>query len=335
MIKRSRLDDVKIVVCHRNPDSACPDGTASAVLLRDVFPDAKILFASHLDVKKIAPPQDKMLFCDVCPRAEDIEGYLAAGAIVLDHHKTDKDTVLRFAAAERGVFGDETLERGVSGAVLAFRYAWFPMAHPEAAPGDAARVDLFDSEDRNAFEFARLAGIRDTWVRESPDWDVACALAEGLRFWPLERIPATPFAGRLDIGLAPIFGAGEILVDRAHRKAQGDIARGRIIARGGFTFLIVPTIETSDLADIVADEVDLVVGFSHAWDPATDASSTQLSLRSRGRPGRDRFDCAAFAKHYGGGGHTGAAGCRVSNIRDPFGAIDKLVSDWSVMGVHA
>lgn len=63
---------------------------------------------------------------------------------------------------------------------------------------------------------------------------------------------------------------------------------------------IVPTVETSDVMDVLAGEVDIVAGFGYLCD----AGKPKLTVSLRGRG----VDVSAIAKRYGGGGHTAAAG---------------------------
>jgi nanoRNase/pAp phosphatase (c-di-AMP/oligoRNAs hydrolase) len=57
----------------------------------------------------------------------------------------------------------------------------------------------------------------------------------------------------------------------------------------------------SDVAEVLRDEVDIVIGF--AYVQSGDRVSLKWSLRSRGD-----VDVAAIAERHGGGGHTAAAG---------------------------
>ena len=77
---------------------------------------------------------------------------------------------------ENGIFADEVTEKGVSGAVLAYREVYCAMWHGILTSGKSEGLK----------DFANLAGIYDTWVRDSPRWEEACDQVEALRFFPSE-----------------------------------------------------------------------------------------------------------------------------------------------------
>ncbi len=87
--------------------------------------------------------------------------------------------------------------------------------------------------------------------------------------------------------------------------------------------MIVSGLNTSDAADLVGDQADLVVGFKYT---AGEKASLQLSMRSRGD-----YDVGALCKTLDGGGHVHAAGARVpvtNGDLNPYEHITKIVNDW-------
>ena len=157
MIPVETLKAVRTIVTHEG----CPDGIASAILLHDALPEAKIVFAQYGEpslTDLVAEPG--MLFCDIAPPPERAAAFVAEGAIVLDHHKQARAVVESFGP--NGVFADEVADEGVSGAWLAYENVWLPLRvlDPALATGEAM----------NARALARLAGIRDTWQRAAHDW---------------------------------------------------------------------------------------------------------------------------------------------------------------------
>jgi hypothetical protein len=269
------LHDVRTIVTHDN----CSDGLASALLLKAALPEARILFVQYGTpalVELAAEPG--MLFCDMSPPAARVNEFIDAGAIVLDHHATARGVVEAFGA--RGVFGDENTEPGVSGAVLALR---------------AVGADTFGPAAR---ELATLAGIRDTWQRSSPRWTEACAQHEALMFWPRAKwleAPIDAWSRLLDIG--------PTLIDRRAESVRRALDRALRVVISGVRVVFLDGVElTSDAAEALGEEADLVAGFGYRADEAS-----RLTLAFSMRSHTD-FDCAAFAKHEGGGGHTRAAG---------------------------
>jgi hypothetical protein len=81
---------------------------------------------------------------------------------------------------------------------------------------------------------------------------------------------------------------------------------------------------TSDAAEAVGGSFDLVVGFSYECEGPV--RKVIFSTRSH-----SDFDCAAFCRHFGGGGHTRAAGFhRVLDRgdRNPYEHFRELLFDW-------
>ena len=311
MIDPNKLDAVTTIVVHDH----CPDGMASAILLKDAY------YAQHVDILfmkygsdelKALPATPGMLFCDFSPPADRAEEFVQAGAIVLDHHKTAKDTVTRF---EHSVFGDEVADPGVCGAVLAFRHVWLPRR------GNMLVQRLF------AEDFATLAGIRDTWQRQSPRWQEACNQAYILNFFPPGELLAsktlTHIAARWKEDYLPI---GKILAQREADKIQSAIQKGlRCTSSAGRKVIIFPgTGSTSDAAEALGAEVDLVVGF----ECLAENGRTKVIFSTRSHTD---FDCSAFCKSYGGGGHTRAAGFSM-DLDDcdpqPFAFFRNLLDQW-------
>lgn len=314
MIPLEALVNVKTIIAH----DACSDGTASALLLHFALQDedgprTKVRFVQYgTDAHRNMVAEPGLLFCDFSPPADRVAEFVAAGAIVLDHHATAKPVVEAFG--ERGVFGDEKADPGVSGAVLAYRLAW----------EGAWKMQWLREE---AGEFARLAGIRDTWQRQSPDWVAACKQAQVLAFAPntfwMKRGLHTILKEWEDTW-API---GEILYDRQQKEVEKAAARAwRFTTAGGLRVAVLTSKGLiSDVAEHLGQDADLVVGTGFAYEPGVDSYPKMIvSTRSRGS-----FDCGAFCKRFeGGGGHTKAAGFSVqldAQSPDPFRLIERLV----------
>lgn len=308
-----KLGKTQQIVVHAN----CPDGVASAIILHDALRLVPVRFVRHgaeLDAVEQLP---FTLFCDICPAGRIARDFMGINGMVLDHHKTAKDTVWCFEQLGSGVFADETEEPGVSGALLAFRHVWKPLVERQTAH---LAEYIRETRAERASYFAMVAGIRDTWQTTSALWEMACAQAEALRFWPFENWPDQPFGVNDDM-FSDMLSLGDILLKKkAERTAQAIKDGYRFITAKGVRVLIVSTIETSDVAETVSD-VDLVVGFLFRSDG--DRPIAQISARSKGA-----FDCAAFCKSLDGGGHARAAGAEVQ-IRDcalqPYAMVQYLV----------
>lgn len=109
MITTDRLRAVHTIVTHAN----CPDGIASAILLHDVLPEAKIVFVQHQTLEhKSLPVSEGVLFVDFAPHETQAQQFVEAGAMILDHHKTARAIVEAFG--DNGRFGDEVQDPGVA-----------------------------------------------------------------------------------------------------------------------------------------------------------------------------------------------------------------------------
>lgn len=284
-----KLLNVKTVICH----DSCPDGTASAIILRDALL-VDIRFVQYgtaaFDALK---PEPGMLFCDFSPPAHLAPAFVEAGAIVLDHHRTARPIVEMFG--ENGIFGDEQTEPGVCGAVLAYRHVWKPLrASMRSVPVCTFIENL-----------ATLAGIRDTWQRQSPLWTNACVQSSILAFFPnshwLQKTPYTMQRDWSEVYL-PI---GELLVEKGNKNVARSISAGyRFTSAKGTRVICFDGLKTSsDASEALGNEVDLVVGFMPTCEESPKYIFTTRSHTT--------FDCSAFAKAHGGGGHLRAAGFNV------------------------
>ena len=303
------LDAVKTIICHDN----CADGTASAILLKDAFygKDVNTRFIQYgTEAHKNLQPEPGMLFCDFSPVPERAQEFVDAGAIVLDHHKTARPVVEMFDM--HGVFGDEVTEPGVCGAVLAFRHVWVP------------RRGQLAIQKAWAAGFATLAGIRDTWQKHDSRWRDACIQGNVLHFLSNDRWLArslTEIASSWDREFRP---TGEILWDK-HQKGIAKTLKGAYhftTQKGTRVVAFDSLLSSSDAAEALGDEADLVVGFA----TMTDNGAPQYIFSSRSHTG---YDCSAFAKQHGGGGHTAAAGFSIkfdpTTALNAFGFLKALV----------
>jgi hypothetical protein len=289
-----QLANIKIVVTHEN----CQDGMASALLLKDALRDrpVDIRFVQHGTVALAElKAEPGMLFCDFAPPAERAQEFLEAGALILDHHRTARAVVESFGA--NGIFADEKANPGVCGAVLAYEHVWKPL-NPEPVSHEAAWIE----------NFARLAGIRDTWQRQSPDWEKACAQAELLFFMGPDRLLAGTLSGLAAKWATDFTWIGDVLMERNARSVQKGIKGAfRFKTGNGLRVIMFEGVsKSSDTAEAVGSEFDLVIGFGYVCDDPARPPKLILSTRSH-----TDFDCAAFVSRFGGGGHTKAAGCTI------------------------
>lgn len=316
MLDLDALTQVTDIVCHDN----CADGTVSAMLLHDALPLANIQFCQYGAAQEKLEVKPNTLFCDFSPHESRYQEFVDAGAIILDHHKSAKPIVEAFG--ERGVFGDEVTEPGVCGAVLAFRHVWLPMTNLKST---------HDDEVRFAAEIARLSGIRDTWQKHDPDWPKACELAEGIRFFSQESwLVYAPFSAARKPWWDARRSVGQRLVEQHHGTILKALDGAYHFTSPGGTRVVMfqGTKLTSDACEVVKDGADLVVGFDY-FAIVDGQAPLGYSLRSN----HSAFDCAAFCKSMGGGGHTKAAGFSVRfdpalGASDPYSLFQSKVSKY-------
>lgn len=293
-ISLEKLKDVRTIVAHEN----CPDGIAAAMICRDALPMTSVVFC-HYDtpMHREMPAEPGMLFVDFSPHKSRVDDFVRAGAIVLDHHETQREVVDAFG--ELGVYADNKgADRGVSGAMLAARHVWEPAWR--AAPA------MFSSEAGSkpfdeVFRFAEIAGVRDTWQQDSSLWPEACRLAEVLKFLPVKRSIATKredWDGLLKFG--------EVLLEKqAERLEHAERHLYRFTSPTGLRVAVTQGVtDTSDLADLLKDSTDLLMGFYYKVEDGT--RRCVWSCRTRGA-----FKAKDLAVFYKGGGHDHAAGFTV------------------------
>ena len=283
-----KLRDLEHIVVH----DACPDGSASAMILKLCLPNADVQFVQYdSPAHEVLKVQPNTIFADFSPHESQVGDFVRAEAVVLDHHKTQREVVDEFG--ELGVFGDEGAEPGVCGAVLAFREVWTPLTQygsPAITTGQFRTVFLPD--------FAKLAGIRDTWQTQDSRWREACEQAAALHFWPDDILLATdPINWQEKLSLGSVLFQQKLDI----AKRNGDNSFRFSSEVGTRVAVFEGSRTTSDAAEYLDKEVDLVIGFDIFMRGGKPAMI--FSTRSH-----TDFDCATMAKAHGGGGHLRAAG---------------------------
>ncbi len=337
MIPLPRLQAVTRILTHAN----CPDGVASALILKDAIPSARVSFMSYgSEEHRTLVPSPGTLFCDFTPwlspepakRETLIELWRNNNPVVLDHHPTARDLVEAFG--DCGVFGLN--EKSECGAWLAFHYVWKRFADEFDLSDDVGRAKVR--------HFAELAAVRDTWKTSDPRWDEAQRLSELLLFWrteqPLEyyclRVPSlTELGVHL---LKKKLAAARTSIGEAHHFTTTRGTEGRMFQG---------VVTTSDAAELLEKEgepltvthpdgstergaafsrTDLVIGFHYKVDGGR--LTLQFSMRSHAG-----YDVGAFAKSKpGGGGHKAAAGFTVEVSPElsanPYQLFKLLLEEW-------
>lgn len=284
--------------------ASCPDGLASAMLIRHVLPDIEIEFVQYsTEQHKTMDAREGDMFCDFTPHRDRVTDWVGVGAVVLDHHKGAQDIVDQFGAL--GVYADEKTEPGVAGAVLAWREVWCPIQALVTDETVESQAEHFDFAEK-VVRFAMLAGIRDTWQKDDPHWPNACAQATALMFY------GHGYMLDSDRKAGPMLTEDEQNVGRLMLKKR--LADSEKLAANAYAFfpgmrvaLINNNHLTSDAAEALramGGPFDLLASFEYKTDPKTKDLICVWSMRSIA----DDIDVSAIAKANGGGGHTKAAG---------------------------
>lgn len=315
MFDPTQLSAIRRIVAHDN----CADGLVSALLAKDACPEAEVVFLSHGTPEHLnLPVMPGTLFADFAPTAERAQEFIDAGTLILDHHRTQRAVVDAFGA--NGVFGDEATQPGVCGATLVYEHIWKPRRADTVPPFLA---------DWTA-QFARLAGVRDTWQRRDPQWSDAGVQHATLTFFPSSfwlGMPLQKLAGQWP----ELCWIGEVQVTKHEERVSRATANAyRFTSAKGTRVACFEGVRlTSDAAEKLDKEVDLVVGFGHRIEEG----QARLNISTRSHTD---FDCASFSRFYGGGGHTRAAGCSVvfdiETGPNPFFAIQQHLAKYEAGG---
>jgi hypothetical protein len=361
------LKEVSVVFTHAH----CPDGMASAMILKDAFRmlgmKPRITFLTHgtpehkgaIDRHYLHSGNGRALFCDFAPHPDVYRDHVVAGDLVLDHHVGAKEIVEAFGAL--GVYADAEKEPGVSGAVLAFREVWMPVADHLDFQRDAP----VPAGTKGAVgDFALCVGARDTWQTsdqrfQSGQWISKALMSQPAEYWlagPTEAIP----------GHHPAYlSEGEVAGGKALFQAHQEAVRQATLQLVGFdvgdavdkgdgrrepTHLLVFQEQASgfrlcsDVAEAVRKQnatyqyepsvprAEIVAGFAYVVDKPGDSPKVVYSLR-----GLEGFDVCAFAKANGGGGHKAAAGFAasldaVNEYGSPYDFVHRRLSDYLAAG---
>jgi hypothetical protein len=149
---------------------------------------------------------------------------------------------------------------------------------------------------------ARLAGIRDTWQKDDPQWVEACYTAEAVRWWPWDIVQSTSW----DRWESELFRIGPVLMARNTKTVDKCIEGAfRFTSRKGRRVTVFEGLKpSSDAAEKLGESNDLTVGLGFLVED--NAPKLLFSTRSRGS-----FHCRNLALAHGGGGHVKAAGFNV------------------------
>lgn len=354
MIPIELLKRVSTIKVHAD----CHDGIASAMILKDAFrmigmsPPIEFLVHNTLEHRAASMGEQDgfALWCDIAPHASGLLAMVPGELrfIVLDHHKS-ADYITR-SFGELGVFADEKLEPGVSGAMLAFREVW-EQAWNESLPQGLPTHTQYCVRDE-VRDFAECIGAYDTWQTVSSDmkftrgrWMAALLMSKPASYW-LEGADDEPQT----CIHPPYFAWDEIRIGRAlfeaHQNTVGQAALQRVYyeVRSWTSATGLPSAEVglhvfqdravgprliNDVAEAVRAPrpahlaAEIIAGFAYVINEVNGPPGLKYSLRVLSGD----FDVSAFAKANGGGGHTRAASFTIP-LRNELGTGPKILDPY-------
>lgn len=316
MIKIEKLKQVTNIYVH----GKCPDGLASAMILKDAFkmlgmtPQIEFIVHGTPEHKNAGIESVCPLFCDIAPSEYARQYVSSRGGIVLDHHKGTEELVKTFG--ELGVFADEKLEPGVSGAVLAFKHVFSPIFD---FTFDNKLIQETSIHKFNLTRnFAMCIGARDTWNTTSPNFQrgqyiTKMLMSKSTASWLSDVHDHSPYCteSEIEIGKALFESHEESIRQAVQQLVRFGFSRGDddcmlyVFQEQATGFRLC-----SDVAEAISTQmptIGVAAGFSYVIDKPGDSPHLLFSLRGLGG-----FDVGTFAKSFGGGGHTAAAGFSVS-----------------------
>jgi len=282
------LNNINRIITH----GKCPDGIASAIILYDKFKIEPEFYIhgtrEYLEIKATAG----MLFCDITPPKDRYQEFINAGAIVLDHHISTKYIVDAFG--DNGVFADEQREPGVSGAVLAFKTIY----------PDKYNLNNVGCKTHALYILAWLAGIKDTWQKDHPEWHDAGAQACMLKFYSWDY-----FKKKIDYNdwnYNNEYNVGRMIYNDRLEKVKLFADQAFTFENSGYKVAIFndPDYYTSGVSNILYNRgINVIAGFRYTRDPTDKNPIICFSIRSDGS-----INVADLAETVSGGGHSKAAG---------------------------
>lgn len=263
-----------------NFHAGCPDGIIARNILVQTLRNTDLqLVPRRPGVKdSIVHPA---IFVDMSPSEDQFLEVLQQGGVIMDHHVTVKHLFDKHSEAfpDQLLWGENALAQ--SGAVLAYMACDDLVRNSTGNPG------------RAMLRAAHLVGLGDTWQKDHEDFELARAFAN------LVDLVGNDYEGLYEeTELAEKLWASKkkAFVRSAEKAIWRDVLDKRVA--------FVNTLKTSDVAELLrAKGANIIVGYGEMFDPDRQVEWIAFSMRSD-----ETWDCAAFAKKYGGGGHVPAAG---------------------------
>lgn len=274
------LNSINTVFYH----GSCADGVIAREVLKLHLQDSVEYVPFYFQELDTLP--EKALFIDCSPVDSQIEDCLQRGCLIVDHHESYR----RHYEALGGTYGAQMAfgenSKAESGAALAVK-----VLEGVCGRGYVRNLLAPDGED-----VVRLISLGDTWRTTHTDFQLARKFSNFILLWG----NAFAFDIRTLRQQLPII---EALAEIDRLKTESQVVSAIRTLHCGLKIAFINKPKISDAAEILRNQegTDLVVGWSIRLDK--ERVQTTYSLRSQ------TFNCEAFAKAQGGGGHKSAAGC--------------------------
>lgn len=265
------------IVYHSN----CPDGIVARNLLRTHYAINQVEFT---EVPYNYEPNfghlKDAVWVDCSPGTwEEFQEGLIHGCTYLDHHESRKEFFVK-ANHPYAIYGENSELQ--SGAMLVYE-----------------NFNKHNCDYGNIAKIARLAAIGDTWASTDPDFELARGMGAFI------TSVGNAYEWNTDYEREQLLKYAEIFKIKAQEEAR-KLASGAIVVNDAYRIAFINSMHISNASEVLRNErqVDIIVG----WEFFTENQkyyTCSVSLRSN-----DKFDCQAFAKFNGGGGHKKAAGFR-------------------------
>ena len=263
---------------------SCPDGITSREILKQQYKDTVEYIPYYFTEFKEIPKN--AIFVDCCPKEHQVEDVLKNGGVIIDHHESVKDLLLKLSIHYCNQIIFDTGINKRSGALLAHSFLLYV--------GKTIPAQILNTTG----QYAHYISIGDTWQVDNPDFAFARKLGKFITFFGNNF--SIDFSIPMNKELIEQFGNAEMRRQRAYAKSAINTT---YIGVGNIFF--INQLNMSDAAEILRNErdADLVVGWEFKID-YDNKPTIVYSLRSK----ENGFDCSVFAKKNGGGGHKAAAG---------------------------
>lgn len=287
----------------------CPDGFTAAWVASQHLPDDAVYTECFYDkpfAAELAELGDAtVLFLDFSPSREVLLAIceVAEEVLVLDHHKTARDTLTGIENPPKNLKICFDMNR--CGAMITWDY----FHNPSYVPISAVLVGEWEKSlqvippNRNAF--VEYIQDRDLWT-----WKLEGSrqVSAWISSWPQTFTDWDKIDTRIAVDLDAVILEGEAIERFQQRRVEAVIKNSwmETIQGPNGTMYVVPCCNASSHISEIGEALNAAcpdAPFTMTWFQKGDKKIYSLRVRKG-----SIFDASAIAKHHGGGGHPAACG---------------------------